>query len=84
MIECELNCLFCNELQCFRCQEGYVPNGSNCESMCGDGILIPIIEECDDGNNIYEDGCYNCKLTCGDGCIECSNGICLGNCYDGY
>ena len=34
----------------------------DCHSICGDGILTPGIEDCDDGNNINDDGCSSsCK-----------------------
>ena len=33
------------------------------QSPCGDGVVAPDLEECDDGNTEDEDGCSsNCKL----------------------
>lgn len=38
--------------------------------VCGDGLLHEGIEECDDGNNVYGDGCHKCVAgnvsSCGD------------------
>ncbi|PVI00150.1 zincin [Periconia macrospinosa] len=34
----------------------------DCHSICGDGILTPGVEDCDDGNNVEGDSCpANCK-----------------------
>lgn len=34
----------------------------DCHSICGDGILTPGVEDCDDGNNVDGDSCSaNCK-----------------------
>lgn len=33
-----------------------------CTSVCGDGILDPELEDCDDGNDFPKDGCYNCRI----------------------
>lgn len=31
-----------------------------CPDICGDGVITGD-EECEDGNNIEYDGCYNCR-----------------------
>ena len=37
-----------------------------CRVVCGDGVHVPGLEECDDGNWNNLDGCSsNCKLDCG-------------------
>ena len=53
------------------------PNSPVCvpEPRCGDNVLDPATEECDDGNNISGDGCSaTCKLEpqprCGDGVLD--------------
>lgn len=55
----------------------------DCHSICGDGILTPGIEDCDDGNNINDDGCSSsCKKvtvpeTCVPPCInQPPNNVC--------
>ena len=38
-------------------------------AICGDGILFPLLEECDDGNSNIGDGCDTlCKIEIGFGC----------------
>ena len=49
-----------------------VANGGDCQNFtCGDGFVNPG-EQCDDNNNIDDDGCSNvCQLpTCGDGIVQ--------------
>jgi len=40
-----------------------------CVPRCGDSIIISP-EECDDGNNLRNDGCFNCKLESGWSCEQ--------------
>ena len=58
---------------------------------CGDGVVEAPYEQCDDGNSIDEDACYNCVINiCGDtvinsGVEECddgANGIIGDGCTD--
>ncbi|CAK85064.1 unnamed protein product, partial (macronuclear) [Paramecium tetraurelia] len=50
-------------------------NSFPCPDICGDGITSGL-EECDDGNNIQFDGCYDCKLDCQVQCTKCIRGLC--------
>jgi uncharacterized delta-60 repeat protein len=52
--------------------------GECVESRCGDGILDPRQEQCDDGNQIQTDACLNtCRTaTCGDG-HTCRDSSCM-------
>ncbi|CAD8203431.1 unnamed protein product [Paramecium octaurelia] len=60
-------------------------------AVCGDG-KIQEDEECDDGNNFSNDGCYNCYFQCILGCQKCIFDKCLqciptyelinGKCYE--
>ncbi|CAD8103311.1 unnamed protein product [Paramecium primaurelia] len=43
--------------------------------VCGDGFVTDQ-EECDDGNDIQFDGCYNCKFQCQESCTKCQLGDC--------
>eukprot|EP01098_Paradermamoeba_levis_P007262 TRINITY_DN2_c0_g4_i3.p1 TRINITY_DN2_c0_g4~~TRINITY_DN2_c0_g4_i3.p1 ORF type:complete len:673 (+),score=234.67 TRINITY_DN2_c0_g4_i3:64-2082(+) len=89
---CRMNCrlYFCGDnvvdnLGCEQCDTGANrsdsrPNAcrTNCRNAyCGDGV-VDAGEECDDKNNIDDDGCSCCKRDCG-------NGIKQGNedCDDG-
>ncbi|CAD8063532.1 unnamed protein product [Paramecium primaurelia] len=44
--------------------------------ICGDGITS-VDEDCDDGNLIPFDGCFNCKYSCEQLCQFCVKGECL-------
>lgn len=46
-------------------------------AICGNGMVEPG-EECDDGNAIEGDGCYNCLLDCG--CEGCQAGMLCEGC----
>lgn len=77
-----------------RCSDGV------CGAVCGDGVLSPGAEECDDGNERDDDSCVDCKLAvCGDGVLRpdreaCDDGnsiasdACVGcqvaTCGDGF
>jgi cysteine-rich repeat protein len=50
--------------------------------VCGNGVLDPVVEECDDGNAISEDGCSDACVDeyCGDGVVQVGLGE---TCEDG-
>ncbi|CAK62678.1 unnamed protein product (macronuclear) [Paramecium tetraurelia] len=68
---CDSNCITCQEssflcTSCYRndcdfCEsyEGFYTDteAKACVSICGDGILVATLEQCDDGNEEDEDGC---------------------------
>ncbi|CAD8069621.1 unnamed protein product [Paramecium sonneborni] len=60
----------CNEI-------GYYLNekSNTCIENCGDSIVTQN-EDCDDGNNIQYDGCYQCKFQCQKYCSDCIEGKC--------
>ncbi|CAD8072797.1 unnamed protein product [Paramecium sonneborni] len=45
-----------------------------CIGFCGDGIIQINDEQCDDGNQLPYDGCYECQFQCSYGCLECDEG----------
>ncbi len=49
------------------------------ESYCGDGIVDPASEVCDDGNDYSDDGCYECAVEAGWRCVTGDWG--LSSCY---
>ncbi|CAD8046542.1 unnamed protein product [Paramecium primaurelia] len=49
---------------------------NQCEGFCGDGMIQVPLEECDDGNFLPYDGCYDCKIQCPLGCNDCNGKIC--------
>ncbi|CAD8070510.1 unnamed protein product [Paramecium sonneborni] len=58
--------------------EGYYLNEetNTCIENCGDTIISKN-EDCDDGNDIQYDGCYQCKYQCQNYCSDCVKGICI-------
>ncbi|CAD8178245.1 unnamed protein product [Paramecium octaurelia] len=76
-IQCQYGCDICTQKMCQDCSDGYElhPNGL-CYEICGDGIIIGQ-EECEDMNDIQQDGCFNCRFQCQQSCIVCAQGICL-------
>ncbi|CAD8205824.1 unnamed protein product [Paramecium pentaurelia] len=66
--------------QCLECQSGYYSQGYGCNPYCGDGIVLKQFEDCDDGNQVPFDGCYECKYQCIEGCNICDQGQCILKC----
>ncbi|CAD8124659.1 unnamed protein product [Paramecium sonneborni] len=74
---CQINCQICNQHQCVSCIYPFQLIDGLCQPICGDSIITPEYEECDDGNDIPFDGCYQCQYSCSYGCISCTkNNIC--------
>ncbi|CAD8159995.1 unnamed protein product [Paramecium octaurelia] len=75
--QCEEACVLCDAGKCLDCAFGWKLNAQNrCEAYCGDGYVIPRYEDCDDGNLIPYDGCYECNYQCEQLCTSCLKGIC--------
>ncbi|CAD8194870.1 unnamed protein product [Paramecium octaurelia] len=55
---------------------------NQCQPICGDNLIYGT-EECDDGNLIPFDGCFNCKFQCDKNCKICEFGRCV-QCFFGY
>ncbi|CAD8078874.1 unnamed protein product [Paramecium primaurelia] len=68
----------CNE------QNGlYIDEQKNqCYTKCGDSIKAES-EQCDDGNEIQYDGCFQCQFSCDQYCVVCQQGGCE-QCQIGY
>ncbi|CAD8157761.1 unnamed protein product [Paramecium pentaurelia] len=77
--QCQEQCVNCNQGICYGCiTTGWVLNENNvCTTQCGDGIVVDDYEQCDDGNEIPNDGCYQCQIQCPQGCIECISNKCI-------
>ncbi|CAD8213751.1 unnamed protein product [Paramecium octaurelia] len=55
----------------------YYDNDSNdCLPFCGDEIVAGN-EDCEDFNNLPDDGCYECKFQCSKDCEECLDRVCI-------
>ncbi|CAD8199927.1 unnamed protein product [Paramecium octaurelia] len=81
--ECPNFCIYCNQIQCLLCEEGFDIYKTYCLPKCGDGIIIQEFEECDDQNEEPYDGCYECKFQCRKNCVICNKGVCLDECPEG-
>ncbi|CAD8198419.1 unnamed protein product [Paramecium octaurelia] len=75
--KCQPYCLQCNLQWCFQCQNGFSINFNQCQPICGDGILINGLEDCEDQNDEQFDGCFECKFQCQQDCEICQQGKCL-------
>ncbi|CAD8156097.1 unnamed protein product [Paramecium octaurelia] len=87
--ECTENCLFCNHsLDCVLCQKHFENQNNICVPICGDGIIVEGYEQCDDGNDVEFDGCYQCQFSCKQNCLICDQYQCLDpqkkQCENGY
>ncbi|CAD8137787.1 unnamed protein product [Paramecium octaurelia] len=83
--QCSEDCNICDKGQCIlKCEDGYKFVNNNCLSVCGDQIVTKE-EDCDDGNTIQFDGCFNCmySYSCPENCYDCYQGTCL-ECNDKY
>ncbi|CAD8194891.1 unnamed protein product [Paramecium pentaurelia] len=76
--DCQSECTDCQSGLCQACELlGWQLINHRCHSICGDGFIVDGQEECDDGNDQANDGCYQCKFQCSDGCVECQQDKCL-------
>ncbi|CAD8130275.1 unnamed protein product [Paramecium sonneborni] len=81
---CQAECTDCQQGVCQACEiQGWSLSNQSCHSICGDGFIVMGLEECEDGNNIPYDGCFNCMFQCQQECQNCNQGICIG-CIEGY
>ncbi|CAD8125726.1 unnamed protein product [Paramecium sonneborni] len=78
-ITCDMNCLNCYRGICIKCIEGYKLEQSiqKCVRECQNGIIVKQESTCEDGNNLLNDGCYQCQLSCQPSCTLCSTIGCL-------
>lgn len=59
--DCIPDCKICNKNNiCLDCGQHFQLINSKCVPICGDSIIIEGLEECDDGNNVPDDGCFEC------------------------
>ncbi|CAD8203777.1 unnamed protein product [Paramecium octaurelia] len=82
---CDQNCSQCSTSNlCFLCLQNFEMDENNlCKPICGDGIIVEGLEECEDFNDIPYDGCYQCMFQCEPICSKCIQGICQ-ECDEGY
>lgn len=73
--KCVERCETCEEGTCVSCITGY--DGNLCRPVCGDGLKVAE-EVCDDGNDLFGDGCSeNCLEESG---FNCDNNLGLTIC----
>ncbi|CAD8109497.1 unnamed protein product [Paramecium primaurelia] len=84
-LECFPYCLFCLDIYtCLICQDNFQIVEQFCLPICGDGIIITELEDCDDGNNQPYDGCFECQFQCSYGCLDCEKGNICKKCDNQY
>ncbi|CAD8209209.1 unnamed protein product [Paramecium pentaurelia] len=66
-------CAVCYYGKCLKCNEGFLLNGDLCISICWDGLINPIEEECDVQSG---DGCIDCKIQNGYVCDKLNFSTC--------
>ncbi|CAD8170741.1 unnamed protein product [Paramecium octaurelia] len=73
---CDPNCISCIDGVCYGCMTGWILDLFLCKPICGD-LMVVGNEECDDGNFVSYDGCFQCNFQCTRYCEDCQNGRCL-------
>ncbi|CAD8213827.1 unnamed protein product [Paramecium pentaurelia] len=86
--ECKFECFpFCRSCAdrntCLVCEQYFELYKNSCKPICGDDYIIIGLEECEDGNDIPYDGCFNCQFQCEKECQICQLGLCI-ECIEGY
>ncbi|CAD8060723.1 unnamed protein product [Paramecium primaurelia] len=82
-LQCQAYCQICSQDSiCIICQQNFELINNKCQPICGDKIVIYGFEECDDGNDIQYDGCFQCQFQCNYGCQVCESGKCLIQCKE--
>ncbi|CAD8101523.1 unnamed protein product [Paramecium sonneborni] len=69
---------------CLICQDGWTLDIQQqiCKRICGDKV-VQGQEFCDDGNQLSNDGCYNCIYESNRNCLKFEYGKCI-KCQNGY
>ncbi|CAD8135616.1 unnamed protein product [Paramecium octaurelia] len=80
---CDQNCELCSFGMCKQCIDTYTLMDEKCLVICGDGLVTIGVEECDDKNDIPNDGCFQCVYQCQQSCNTCEKGICTDYCKNG-
>ncbi|CAD8212977.1 unnamed protein product [Paramecium octaurelia] len=82
--ECVPYCRSCADRHtCLVCEKYFELSNDSCRPICGDDNIVDGLEECEDGNDIPYDGCFNCLFQCEKACQICRQGSCI-ECIDGY
>ncbi|CAD8116748.1 unnamed protein product [Paramecium primaurelia] len=86
--ECKFECFpFCKSCAdrntCLVCEQYFELYNNSCKPICGDDYILIGLEECEDGNDIPYDGCFNCQFQCEKECQICKSGLCI-ECIEGY
>ncbi|CAD8192906.1 unnamed protein product [Paramecium pentaurelia] len=72
---CDAFCQECIQGVCYLCQNDLQIINNKCVGICGDNITSHD-EQCDDGNIISFDGCFECQYQCQAECTDCKFGLC--------
>ncbi|CAD8125042.1 unnamed protein product [Paramecium sonneborni] len=79
-----LNVKFADQ-ECQLCEFGWKLIDNTCQFFCGDGLIaLHSIEQCDDGNQIENDGYFDCQIECIPNSLFCLNNEVCFMCKDHF
>ncbi|CAD8129010.1 unnamed protein product [Paramecium sonneborni] len=82
---CDYNLQIWHTQMCNQCSQGFIMEFDECRPFCGD-LKVEGYEQCEDGNNIFDDKCFNCQFQCPKNCLTCDSSTilpCPDICGDG-
>ncbi|CAD8104639.1 unnamed protein product [Paramecium primaurelia] len=83
--QCNNNSQIWHYQNCLQCDSGFIIEFDECRPICGD-LQVLGYEQCEDGNSIFDDKCYNCQFQCPQNCLSCDSSTvlpCPDICGDG-
>ncbi|CAD8104463.1 unnamed protein product [Paramecium primaurelia] len=83
--QCNNNSQIWHSQNCLQCDSGFIIEFGECRPICGD-LQVLGYEQCEDGNSIFDDKCYNCQFQCPQNCLTCDSSTvlpCPDICGDG-
>ncbi|CAD8204792.1 unnamed protein product [Paramecium pentaurelia] len=83
--QCNNNSQIWHSQNCLQCDSGFIIEFDECRPICGD-LQVLGYEQCEDGNSLFDDKCYNCQFQCPQNCLNCDSSTvlpCPDICGDG-
>ncbi|CAD8193538.1 unnamed protein product [Paramecium octaurelia] len=83
--ECNSNSTIWHVEICNSCDDGFVLEYGECRPICND-LQVSGYEQCEDGNSLLDDKCFNCQYQCPLNCLTCDSSTilpCPDVCGDG-
>ncbi|CAD8148259.1 unnamed protein product [Paramecium pentaurelia] len=70
--QCNNNSQIWHSQNCLQCDSGFIIKFGECRPICGD-LQVLGYEQCEDGNSIFDDKCYNCQFQCPQNFLTCDS-----------